>query len=128
MPAILRADPFGLSPGALAEHHATFAFEGGRGVASVRGVVCRRHARRESSALALLVFAREGGLGFFTSSETGRQTNFNSALRIRTPGSIPASVSTWKPLQMPSTERPFSAFVFTSRMIGDCAAIAPQRR
>ena len=39
-------------------------------------------------------------------------------MRISTPGSRPASHSTWKPLQMPSTGVPALALATTSRMIG----------
>ncbi len=43
---------------------------------------------------------------FSTLSGTGRQTKLSPALRISAPGSSPASVSTWKPLQMPITGTP----------------------
>jgi hypothetical protein len=39
-----------------------------------------------------------------------------------------ASVSIWKPLQIPSTGTPRSAAWMTSAMIGEWLAIAPQRR
>jgi hypothetical protein len=67
-------------------------------------------------------------LAFSTCSLTSRQTNLSEALRMRTPGRSPASVSTWKPLQTPSTMTPRatrSAMVF---MIGERAAMAPERR
>ena len=54
--------------------------------------------------------------------------NLSEALRISTPGSRPDSHSTWKPLQMPSTGVPAFALAMTSRMMGECAAMAPQRR
>ena len=44
------------------------------------------------------------------------------------PGSRPASSSTWKPLQMPSTGPPAAAKRATSPMIGEKRAIAPLRR
>ena len=50
------------------------------------------------------------------------------ALRINAPGSRPASVSTWKPLQMPSTGTPLPAASITARITGERAAIAPERR
>jgi hypothetical protein len=59
---------------------------------------------------------------------TSRHTNLSEALRISTPGSNPVSVSTWKPLQMPSTGVPALALATTSRMMGECAAMAPHRR
>jgi hypothetical protein len=66
--------------------------------------------------------------GCSTARWTSRQTNLSEALRISTPGSRPVSVSTWNPLQMPSTGVPALALATTSRMIGECAAMAPQRR
>ena len=54
--------------------------------------------------------------------------NLSPAFFINTPGSSSASVSTWKPLQMPSTATPLSAAALTSRMIGEWAAMAPERR
>ncbi len=41
-----------------------------------------------------------------TSSSTGLQMNFRPALLSTAPGSSPASVRIWKPLQMPSTATP----------------------
>ncbi len=57
-----------------------------------------------------------------------RQTKLPASLRISPPGSRCASVSIWKPLQMPSTGTPRSAASTTSRMIGANAAMAPARR
>ena len=54
--------------------------------------------------------------------------NLSVAFRINTPGSKPASVKTWKPLQMPSTGVPAFARATTSRITGECAAMAPERR
>jgi hypothetical protein len=65
---------------------------------------------------------------FSTRSETGRQTKLRRALRISAPGSSPASVRTWKPLQIPISGTPRLAASFTARMIGERAAIAPERR
>ena len=56
------------------------------------------------------------------------QTNRRPALRISAPGSSPASISTWKPLQTPSTWPPARAKPATARITGARAAIAPQRR
>ncbi len=44
------------------------------------------------------------------------------------PGSSPASHSTWKPLQMPSTGPPERAKRSTSSITGAKRAIAPTRR
>ena len=63
-----------------------------------------------------------------TRSPTVRQVNDRPALRINAPGSSPASVSTWKPLHTPSTGTPLPAASTTACMIGDRAAIAPERR
>ena len=56
------------------------------------------------------------------------QTYFSFSLRSRAPGKRPISHSTWKPLQMPTVATPRPAAAFTSAMIGDSDAIAPQRR
>ena len=44
------------------------------------------------------------------------------------PGSSPASVRIWKPLQMPMTGPPFFAKAATSSITGAKRAMAPQRR
>ena len=61
-------------------------------------------------------------------SGTSRQMKLRLALRISAPGSIPASVRIWKPLQTPSTDTPRSAAALTARITGERAAIAPERR
>ena len=63
-----------------------------------------------------------------TSSSTWRQTNRSDVFGSSAPGSSPASHSTWKPLQMPSTSPPLRAKRSTSPMIGAKRAIAPTRR
>jgi hypothetical protein len=45
-----------------------------------------------------------------------------------TPGRRPASQSTWKPLQIPSTSPPSAAKRLTASITGAKRAIAPQRR
>jgi hypothetical protein len=65
---------------------------------------------------------------FSTLSGTSRQMKWRLALRIRAPGSRPASVRIWKPLQTPSTATPRPAESATARITGDRAAIAPERR
>ena len=45
-----------------------------------------------------------------------------------TPGSSPASQSTWKPLQIPSTSPPSFANSATVCITGEKRAMAPQRR
>ena len=54
--------------------------------------------------------------------------NFSEALRISAPGSSPASVRIWKPLHTPRTGVPRLARSATARMMGECAAMAPQRK
>ena len=63
-----------------------------------------------------------------TSSSTWRQVNFRFVLGSSAPGSSPASHSTWKPLQMPSTSPPWRAKRSTSAITGAKRAIAPTRR
>ena len=65
---------------------------------------------------------------FSTASTWSRQMNEPWSLRINPPSRRPASVSIWKPLQMPSTGMPRFAASATSLMIGERLAIAPQRR
>ena len=57
-----------------------------------------------------------------------RQMNFRDRFWSSAPGSSPASVSTWKPLQMPITFPPRRAWAITSSMIGEKRAMAPHRR
>ena len=57
-----------------------------------------------------------------------RQMKSPWSLRTRPPGSRWDSTRIWKPLQMPSTGIPALAASMTSLMIGERAAIAPQRR
>ena len=63
-----------------------------------------------------------------TVRSTSRHTKLSPSLRISAPGSSPVSVSTWKPLQIPSTGKPLPAPSTTAAMIGDRAAIAPERK
>ena len=56
---------------------------------------------------------------------TGTSVPGSSATR---PGSRPASVSTWKPLQMPITGPPSAANSATAPMTGEKRAMAPGRR
>ncbi len=63
-----------------------------------------------------------------TTSSTCRQTKRSDLFGSSAPGSKPASHSTWKPLQMPSTGPPSRAKSITDSMIGAKRAIAPTRR
>ena len=65
---------------------------------------------------------------FTTSRSTWRQTNRRPSLGSSAPGRRPASHSTWKPLQIPSTGPPSSAKALTASITGEKRAIAPQRR
>ncbi len=70
----------------------------------------------------------KGVLALTTSTSTWRHTNRRPALGSSAPGSRPASQSTWKPLQIPSTGPPPSACSLTASMTGEKRAMAPQRR
>ena len=65
---------------------------------------------------------------FSTRSFWSRQMKVPWSLRMSPPGSRCASVSIWKPLQIPSTGTPRFAAAMTSAMIGERLAIAPARR
>ena len=56
-----------------------------------------------------------------------RHTNFIRSLRTSAPEQVD-SQSTWKPLQMPRTGRPWPAPATISVMIGENREMAPQRR
>ena len=58
----------------------------------------------------------------------GVQRNRRSRFFWSAPGSSPASVSTWKPLQMPTTGPPAAAKRATASMTGEKRARAPGRR
>jgi hypothetical protein len=63
-----------------------------------------------------------------TVSPTVVQTNFSDRFFCSAPGRRPASVRTWKPLQMPTTGPPPSAKAVTAAMTGEKRAMAPGRR
>ena len=63
-----------------------------------------------------------------TVSPTCLQRNRSDVFGSSAPGSSPASHSTWKPLQMPSTGPPERAKRSTSSITGAKRAIAPTRR
>jgi hypothetical protein len=63
-----------------------------------------------------------------TSTSMKRQMNARSRLAISAPGSMPASHSTWNPLQIPTTGAPASAMRPTSAITGEKRAMAPVRR
>ena len=85
MPAMLRAEPLGLSPG-IAEDHAALAFQP---IERLRlgEIVAFAMRHRKRHPLALVIFAGEDAGFPPLSSVTGRQTNFRPALRISAPGS-----------------------------------------
>ena len=65
---------------------------------------------RDLDDLARLVAVGEQALaGLDPEMHVGEQTNLRWELRISVPGSRPASVTIWKPLQMPSTGTPCAA-------------------
>ena len=63
-----------------------------------------------------------------TSTSTGAQMKRRPRFFCRAPGSIPASVSTWKPLQIPTTGPPPAAKRCTASMTGENRARAPGLR
>ena len=63
-----------------------------------------------------------------TSRPAGWHRNVSPAFFCSAPGRRPASQSTWKPLQMPSTGPPCAANAATDAMTGENRAIAPGRR
>ena len=63
-----------------------------------------------------------------TRTSTGVQRNLSPAFFWSAPGSSPASVSTWKPLQMPTTGPPSAAKAPTAPITGENRAMAPGRR
>jgi hypothetical protein len=72
--------------------------------------------------------AVSGVLVVSTRTVTVVQRNFRPRFFWRAPGSSPASVSTWKPLQMPITGPPAAAKDRTASITGENRAIAPGRR
>ena len=63
-----------------------------------------------------------------TRRSTVWQRNFSPAFFWSAPGSSPASQSTWKPLQIPTTGPPAAASSATDSITGENRAIAPVRR
>ena len=122
--AVLVEPAFG---GAVAESDAAFALDAVERV-FVREIIAVVMRHRHADDLAGVVAAGEHALAGLTLRWTSLQWNLSVLLTKSAPGSSPASVMIWKPLQMPSTGVPFSARALTSRMIGECAAMAPQRR
>ena len=82
----------------------------------------------ESALPGLARRASTGSPALTTSTSTWRQTNRSDVFGSSAPGSSPASHSTWKPLQMPSTSPPLAAKRSTSPITGEKRAIAPTRR
>ena len=80
--------------------------------------------RRSPAALARV----NGESALTTSTSTCLQMKRSESLGSSAPGSSPASQSTWKPLQMPSTGPPARAKSATASMAGEKRAIAPARR
>ena len=70
----------------------------------------------------------KGVVALTTSSSTWRAMKRRPELASSAPGSRPASHSTWKPLQIPSTGPPSRANAVTASITGEKRAIAPTRR
>ena len=128
-----------LRPGAIARFSpvmaavATYAAAGGPVVGICNGFQVLTEARLLPGALQ-----KNAGLKFLcetvelrvvsTRRATGWQRKVRPRFFCRAPGSRPASVSTWKPLQMPSTGPPSRANAATAAVTGENRAIAPGRR
>ena len=63
-----------------------------------------------------------------TRQSTVSQRKVRPAFFCSAPGNRPASVSTWKPLQMPTTGPPAAANRATASITGENRAMAPVRR
>ena len=63
-----------------------------------------------------------------TSTRAGWQRKRSRPFFCSAPGNRPASVRTWKPLQMPTTGPPARAKDRTASMMGEKRASAPGRR
>ena len=111
----------------VTESDAAFAFEPveRRLVGLVIAVVVRDGKR---DLLAGVILRGEQALAVLDPQRNRAADELSAALRISAPGSMPASVSTWKPLQMPITGTPRAAASLTARITGERAAIAPERR
>jgi hypothetical protein len=83
---------------------------------------------RHRQDLVLRARAREGRVGVLDDDVDRRQTKRSDRLVSSAPGNSPASQSTWKPLQMPSTGPPSRANSITVSISGEKRAIAPARR
>ena len=78
--------------------------------------------------LAARARARERGVGVDHLEVDLAADEAQRVLGSSAPGSRPASQSTWKPLQIPSTRPPSRANSTTDSMTGEKRAIAPTRR
>ena len=72
--------------------------------------------------------AVQGVAALSTVSSTWRQTKRRLVLGSSAPGRWPASQSTWKPLQIPSTGPPSAMKSATASITGEKRAMAPTRR
>ena len=63
-----------------------------------------------------------------TISVVGWHRNVSPRFFCNAPGRSPASVSTWKPLQIPSTAPPSAAKLATASITGEKRASAPGRK
>ena len=136
MPAIARAEPLGFhcrrasapSGADVAEDHLAGGLQGverlGRVLVVALGVG-DRHA--QDLALAQLAGERQVGRARPAGGRRGTGSAGRGCARMA-PGRRPASSRIWKPLQMPSTRPPASAWRLTAPITGDSAASAPARR
>ena len=127
-PAMSRDEPLKFSPGGVAQHDLAVGLElvehrVGRPVAARR--VLGRDRERVADARTRPSTPCDA---LTTSSPTWRQTKRSDVFGSSAPDSSPASHSTWKPLQIPSTSPPWRAKRSTSPITGAKRAIAPTRR
>ena len=94
----------------------------------VAHVVALEVVDRDAQHVAGARRAREHRRVRLDPSSTVWQRNVRPAFFCSAPGSSPASVSTWKPLQMPTTGPPAAANSATASITGENRAIAPVRR
>ena len=123
-----RSEPLGLLAGRVAQHDLAVGLQRVELVARARSSG-RSCAWTGIDSLSPGAHARVKAVSALTTStSTWRQMKRRSAFGSSAPGSRPASHSTWKPLQMPSTRPPSRANSMTDSITGEKRAIAPTRR
>ena len=111
----------------VAEHHPVLVPELGQRV-GVAGVVALEVVDGNAELGPDRHAGGEDGVGGSTRTATVVHRNRRPRFFCSAPGSRPASVSTWKPLQIPTTGPPSAANRPTASMTGENRAMAPGRR